>query len=261
MRPLVAVWLVGVSACVSAWGLHRLLGRRRGATPTLARRVLVFGHVRAIYGAAIAERCRGTEWEVALASDDPAEQLEQLKGTAVLVGGMGPANDVLRRAAECGAPLRLLQVPFTGCDWLDPSALPPGVTVCNVHNQSEGIAEYVLCAMLQWHCRLPEADAAFRAACAAAAAEGADAGFTAPWAQAAPPASRPELAGRTVGIVGYGPSGARWPRAPPRSACASWPPSAGRRPRPPRPRRTGSGAARRCPGCSRSRTSWSSRAL
>eukprot|EP01043_Picozoa_sp_COSAG02_P019044 COSAG02_NODE_906_length_16039_cov_4.410289_16_plen_125_part_00 len=40
--------------------------------------------------------------------------------------------------------LRLLQVPFTGVDWLEEEMVPAGCTVANVHGMEGPISEYVL---------------------------------------------------------------------------------------------------------------------
>ena len=40
--------------------------------------------------------------------------------------------------------LRLLQVPFTGVDWLKEEVIPQGCTVANVHGMEVPIAEYVM---------------------------------------------------------------------------------------------------------------------
>ncbi|CAK0839396.1 unnamed protein product [Prorocentrum cordatum] len=173
--------------------------------------VLVTGHIRGIFGGLLQQRLAGSEWAVLLSSDDPAELARQLSRAVVLVGGMGDTNAHLRAAGE---HLRLLQVPFVGTEWLDERAVPPGVAVCNVHDQDVGISEWVLCQMLQWICRTSDADALIgtflatpelmRESCRAAAQQGADAGFSAPFYQQPPPPKREELRGKTLGIVGFG---------------------------------------------------------
>lgn len=163
--------------------------------------VLLIGHARKVVGDTLQPKLPESEWKVLHASDDPEELAGQLKRAKVLCGGMGDTNQFLRDAGE---PLRLLQVPFTGTDWLDEEAVPPGVSVCNVHNQDVGIAEYVLCQLLQWVCRVSEADANMRESCKVSAGRGDDAGFSPPMFQEPMPKGRPELFGRTLGIVGLG---------------------------------------------------------
>ena len=87
--------------------------------------------------------------------------------------------------------LRLIQLPVAGLDQVDLAAVPAGVPVCNVFEHELGIAEYVLAAMLHLTVDLAGRDARFKAGS---------------WAesplQGAP--TRRELAGQTVGCIGYG---------------------------------------------------------
>jgi phosphoglycerate dehydrogenase-like enzyme len=46
--------------------------------------------------------------------------------------------------------LKLIQTPGTGVDFIDFSAVPPGVRVCNCYGHAEGTAEYVMLALLLW---------------------------------------------------------------------------------------------------------------
>lgn len=105
--------------------------------------------------------------------------------------------DVLVTSAftcEMGAAarrLKLVQVPAAGVDRIDRSALPAGTWLANAFGHETGIAEYVVGAMLAWSrgfCRL---DASLRRG----SWEGSWAAAAAPW---------PELAGKTLGILGYG---------------------------------------------------------
>ncbi|MGH6942917.1 MAG: 2-hydroxyacid dehydrogenase [Geminicoccaceae bacterium] len=87
--------------------------------------------------------------------------------------------------------LRLLQVPAAGVDRIDFDALPAGCAVCNAFEHEIGIGEYVLAAMLHWTVDLACRSARFKAGSWADSLH-----FSAPF--------RPELAGRTLGLVGYG---------------------------------------------------------
>ena len=90
--------------------------------------------------------------------------------------------------------LKLVQVPGAGLDRIDRSALPNGVALANVYGHETGIAEYVIGAMLTLTREFTRVDAALRAG-----------EWTSQWAvgiKAPPP--WPELAGRTIGILGYG---------------------------------------------------------
>jgi len=162
---------------------------------------LLIGHSRELIGGSLQPKLQESKWEVAKASDDPAVLAQQLANASALIGGMGETNKLLRAA---GDRLKLLQVPFVGMEWLDESAVPPGVYVCNVHDQDVGISEYVLSQMLQWACRLHTADAVMRSSCKAAEECGDDAGFYPPFFQEPQPLRRAELFGQTLGIVGFG---------------------------------------------------------
>ncbi|MEJ0069615.1 MAG: 2-hydroxyacid dehydrogenase [Pseudomonadota bacterium] len=90
--------------------------------------------------------------------------------------------------------LKLVQVPGAGLDRIDRSALPAGVQLANVYGHEIGIAEYVLGAMLTLTRDFGAIDAALRHGC-----------WKSQWAVGATPtAVWPELAGKTLGILGYG---------------------------------------------------------
>jgi phosphoglycerate dehydrogenase-like enzyme len=90
--------------------------------------------------------------------------------------------------------LKLVQVPGAGLDKIDRSALPPATQLANVHGHETGIAEYVLGAMLTLTRGFAPLDAALRRGV-----------WDSQWAVGTtPPAPWPELAGRTLGILGYG---------------------------------------------------------
>ncbi len=111
-----------------------------------------------------------------------------------------PEVDVLVTLAftrEMGAVagrLRLVQVPGAGLDRIDRSALPAGARLANAYGHETGIAEYVLGAMLTLTRGFARLDAALRRGI-----------WESQWAVGAtPPAPWPELAGQTLGILGYG---------------------------------------------------------
>lgn len=88
--------------------------------------------------------------------------------------------------------LRLFQVAGAGLDAVDLSLLPPSATVCNCFGHEEGIGEYVLLAMLRHVVPIADADRRLR-----------DAGDW-HWSAATAGAFHDEIAGRTLGILGYG---------------------------------------------------------
>ncbi len=111
-----------------------------------------------------------------------------------------PDLDVLITLAfsrEMGAVarrLKLVQVPGAGLDRIDRSALPAGARLANAYGHETGIAEYVLGAMLALARELGRLDAALRRG-----------RWESQWAVGAPPPPVwPQLAGKTLGIVGYG---------------------------------------------------------
>jgi len=89
--------------------------------------------------------------------------------------------------------LRLVQVPGAGLDRIDRSALPPGASLANAYGHETGIAEYVLGAMLALTRGFARLDAALRRGT-----------WESQWAPGAPPPAWPELAGKTLGVLGYG---------------------------------------------------------
>jgi phosphoglycerate dehydrogenase-like enzyme len=118
-----------------------------------------------------------------------------------------------REMAAAAKRLRLVQVPGAGLDRIDRSALPPGASLANAYGHETGIAEYVMGAMLalsRGFCRL---DAALR-----------EGRWESSWAVGAePPPLAPELAGKALGILGYGRIGqclARRARAFDMTVCA-----------------------------------------
>jgi len=77
---------------------------------------------------------------------------------------------------------------------IDRAALPEGAVLANAYGHETGIAEFVIGVMLAWSWGFGRLDAGLR--------RGA---WISPWdLSAEPPAPWPELAGKTLGILGYG---------------------------------------------------------
>jgi phosphoglycerate dehydrogenase-like enzyme len=87
--------------------------------------------------------------------------------------------------------LRLYQAPAAGTDAIELSLLPAGSVLCNCHGHEHAIAEYVFAALLARHVPLMQADADLRRQ---------------QWTYWAgrPDALRTELAGQTIGLLGFG---------------------------------------------------------
>ena len=100
-------------------------------------------------------------------------------------------TDAMARAAS---RLKLVQVPGAGLDRIDRSALPDGVLLANAYGHETGIAEYVIGAMLTLTRDVIRLDAALRLG-----------NWQSQWVVGAEPLPVwPELAGKTLGILGYG---------------------------------------------------------
>jgi phosphoglycerate dehydrogenase-like enzyme len=140
--------------------------------------------------------------------DDERGIVAQLPTITVLV-----TLSFTREMGSAAKRLKLVQVPGAGLDRIERPALPAGTWLANAHGHEVGIAEYVIGAMLvltRAYCRL---DARLRRG-----------EWESQWAVAAPPpAPWPELAGKTLGLLGYGRIGqalARRARAFDMTVCA-----------------------------------------
>jgi phosphoglycerate dehydrogenase-like enzyme len=99
-----------------------------------------------------------------------------------------------REMGQAATRLKLVQVPGAGLDRIDRSALPPHASLANVYGHEIGIAEYVIGAMLALTRQFTPLDAALRRGT-----------WESQWAVGtARPEPWPELAGRTLGVLGYG---------------------------------------------------------
>src|SRR5215468_10457376 len=96
--------------------------------------------------------------------------------------------------ADAGARLKLIQVPGAGLDRIERGALRPGMRLANAYGHEVGIAEYVIGAMIALQRSFRRIDAKLRRG-----------HWESQWAlAAAPPPPWPELAGKTLGILGFG---------------------------------------------------------
>src|SRR5438067_3253848 len=159
----------------AVWGLeHRMTA-------------LFLGHFAATVAPRILAKVK-TPLEISILDDEgDATQLAPLLSEAEIVVGH------IWRAGFPPAPrLRLLQSVAAGLDLLDTTAVPKGVTICNVFGHEPAIAEYVIMTMLVLTHRLFEAVSAFRAGSWTASPQ---------FGGGSP---HGEVLGRTIGIIGYG---------------------------------------------------------
>jgi phosphoglycerate dehydrogenase-like enzyme len=128
-----------------------------------------------------------------IATGDEAEILPALADADVLIS-MG----FTRAMADSGRRLRLIQVPGAGLDRVDRSALRPGMYLANAYGHESGIAEYVIGTILALSRNLSSLDAKLRRG-----------EWDSQWVVGRPaPPLWPELAGKTLGILGFGHIGA-----------------------------------------------------
>ena len=99
-----------------------------------------------------------------------------------------------REMAAAAKRLKLVQVPGAGLDRIDCSALSAATSLANAYGHEVGIAEYVIGVMLAMTRRFCPIDAALRRG-----------SWVSQWGvDTAPPLPWPELAGKTLGILGHG---------------------------------------------------------
>ncbi len=124
-----------------------------------------------------------------IASSDEAGILDQLGDADVLV-----SMAFTEQMAAAGNRLRLVQVPGAGLDRIDRSQLRAGLALANAYGHEAGIAEYVIGAMIALTRSFQRLDRKLKAG-----------EWESQWSVDAPaPPLWPELAGKTLGILGFG---------------------------------------------------------
>ena len=124
-----------------------------------------------------------------IVSGDEAGILYRLGDADVLV-----SMAFTKEMAAAGNRLRLLQVPGAVLDRIDRSQLRAGLALANAYGHEAGIAEYVIGAMIALTRSFRRLDQKLRAG-----------EWESQWSVGTPaPPLWPELAGRTLGILGFG---------------------------------------------------------
>jgi phosphoglycerate dehydrogenase-like enzyme len=125
----------------------------------------------------------------AIAVGDEAAILDQLADADVLV-----SMAFTKEMAMAGPRLRLVQVPGAGLDRVDRTQLRPGLALANAYGHEAGIAEYVMGTMIALTRDFQRLDQRLRAG-----------QWESQWSVGTPPPPLwPELAGKTLGILGFG---------------------------------------------------------
>jgi phosphoglycerate dehydrogenase-like enzyme len=124
-----------------------------------------------------------------IADDDETRIVPRLADADVLVSmAFTPAM------AAAGPRLRLIQVPGAGLDRVEREAMRAGMHLANAYGHETGIAEYVIGSMIALTRSFGRLDASLR-----------QGRWESQWAIGSPPPPLwPELAGKTLGILGFG---------------------------------------------------------
>ena len=134
-------------------------------------------------------------------ADDETAILSRLSDADVLV-----SMEFTKAMAEAAPRLRLVQVPGAGLDRIDRHVLRPGMHLANAYGHEVGIAEYIIGTMIALTRSFARLDSRLR-----------HGRWDSQWAVRTPaPPPWPELAGKTLGILGFGHIG----HALARRACA-----------------------------------------
>ena len=99
-----------------------------------------------------------SRWEVIpVLNEAPAEEKRQTLADAQVM-----VTSVYRSRDPPAPELRLLQCSSTGVERIDLKHLPPGCLLSNVHGHEIAMAEYTICAVLDWAIGYRALAAAFR---------------------------------------------------------------------------------------------------
>jgi len=118
---------------------------------------------------------------------DPKELSPEIAASADIL-----VTNIWRADYRPAPQVRLVQSVATGIEWIEQSALPPGVPICNAYGHETAIAEYVLMVMLVWSHRFREIEGDFRV----------HSSWRPSWVHSGAPHG--EIRGSTLGIIGLG---------------------------------------------------------
>ena len=131
------------------------------------RNILIVGEYGKIFLAPLTQAL-GTSWAIQHCAVEQAksELLELVSKAQILVvsAELVYSKDptLVKDLITAGKQLRLIQVPFSGMEWLKKEWLPDGCIVCNTNQHSEPIAEYVMLGILEFAINMRHMDRELR---------------------------------------------------------------------------------------------------
>lgn len=131
------------------------------------RNILIVGEYGKIFLAPLIQAL-GTSWVIqhCAVKQAKSELLELVSKAQILVvsAELVYSKDptLVKDLITAGKQLRLIQVPFSGMEWLKKEWLPDGCIVCNTNQHSEPIAEYVMLGILEFAINMRHMDRELR---------------------------------------------------------------------------------------------------
>jgi phosphoglycerate dehydrogenase-like enzyme len=131
------------------------------------RNILIVGEYGKIFLTPLIQAL-GTSWAIQHCAVEQAksELLELVSKAQILVvsAELVYSKDptLVKNLITAGKQLRLIQVPFSGMEWLKKEWLPVGCIVCNTNQHSEPIAEYVMLGILEFAINMRHMDRELR---------------------------------------------------------------------------------------------------
>ena len=131
------------------------------------RNILIVGEYGKIFLTPLTQAL-GTSWAIQHCAVEQAksELLELVSKAQILVvsAELVYSKDptLVKNLITAGKQLRLIQVPFSGMEWLKKEWLPVGCIVCNTNQHSEPIAEYVMLGILEFAINMRHMDRELR---------------------------------------------------------------------------------------------------